>query len=827
MKSVFQVFKVLTFHYYRRFKLRWILCTSGVAIGVAVATSINLTSDRAVYSFSETLESVTGTANLQLTADPGLNPDSLWSASWLWKVGYYSPFIQTAGTSKGKTYRLYGFDFVGDRRIRQLQTLQNDSIKTTVNGVFIPVDSPLGKEGDTVTIVINAVRYQLIIAGKVSAISGKLPPRNAIFADLSLLLPITKTVSGLDISVPADSLDSVKNKLQLQFPTARIETLNERKQTTAELFSAFRMNLQALGLIALLVSAYLVYNTLFLSVIQRRQTINLLLSLGSHRRSIFIALLIEGAFFGTIGGLFGLAVGILLASLTYSEVSQTLTAVFQLSDSQLSSFSWMALAGSYLTGIIFATLAAWYPAWLGSGTPISRSLKRGQSEFSSARLKKSVIIGVSTLLLVLFSVWMASVTENPLWGYAGVTFSILMLSFLAPPVLILLTSLLKKLSSAGEILLATSSVKEHMVKVSIAVAALTMTLSMVGAVGIMVHSFRTTLDDWLTRSIVADIYLKSSSDPTQLVGTINPEVMAILRNHPMTENVITLRTTQIKIDGLLTDIGANETSVYFKASPADLVAGNPENLGLLQKKGGVAVSEVFANKHHLTAGDTVHIRQYAYPILAVYRNYSSDRGFLLMDTLQFSQLFGYKDPTAAAVFLKPGISSESALLSLRDSLKNFEMDLSVNKDIRENALAIFDQTFRMTRILQLISFFIALLAVITTLSSIILERRKDFATLVSLGSSTFGMYRSLSMESLILTGTSLILAAAGSGVLSALLIQVINRYSFGWTIVTDIPFGELAFTGVVMILVSLIAAAFPMKMIKKLNLPENLKGNIG
>lgn len=825
LKSGTIIFKTLSLGYYAKYPSRWILCVLGVAIGVAVSTSINLTSSRAVFSFSETIETLSGKANLQLTSPNNFYPEELSKLTFLWYYGYFSPFITVNGSSNKIAVKIYGFDFLGDKRIREYKLngkSDNYIQQNPIGGIIVPVDSPLGKVGDTVSFVINAKTYSFPIVGIIEAINGKLPPLNSAFCDLSLLLPIQKKISGIDIFINPDSIQTVSEKLKKEFPAAWVQTIQERKKSTNDMFSAFQMNLQALGLIALLVSAYLVYNTMNISVVRRRQYISTLLSLGADRVELLLALLAEGASFGLIGGLLGILFGGLLSSITYDEVSFTLTTALQLNDSKLQFFSINAIAVSLLTGIAFSILAAWYPAWKGSQLSISQSVKRGFSEFSSSKIKKSSVYGIICLFLGFSTIQLAHVYESPLFGYCAVVFSIGCLSFFAPVVTLLVSKLFYRISNRGEVLLAYGSIKEHIVKVSVAVAALAMALSMAGSVSIMVNSFRTTIIDWLDKNIQADIYIKSVSNDNVVIGTLSPEIQTILKNQPNTVDVLSLRNTQVLFQGKPVDIGANEMQQLFNLRNFKLDNGDIPEKTIPR---GVFISEVFANKFKQSKNDSILIQNQWFYVQGVYRNYSSDRGFILMDVADFISLFGYRDPTALAVYLKPEVDQQKTLLQFRQILKNYEVDLSLSSKIKNNALRIFDQVFRMTMLLQLIALGIAVLSVVTTLLSMILERKKDLAVLQAFGSLEYKLNFSLIIESLIIAVSSLISAAFGSFILSKILIEIINRYSFGWTIVTEIPFLNLFITGFVLIILASLATLYPMRLIKRQNLPTILKGN--
>ena len=149
--------------------------------------------------------------------------------------------------------------------------------------------------------------------------------------------------------------------------------------------------------------------------------------------------------------------------------------------------------------------------------------------------------------------------------------------------------------------------------------------------------------------------------------------------------------------------------------------------------------------------------------------------------------------------------------------------MSLSTEIRGQAIRIFNQTFRLTYILQMIAGGIAALSAITTLTGLALERRREFATLQALGARPGLLDRAMAYKSQIIAWSALLIALPGSVLLSVLLIHVINRYSFGWTIVTAIPYADLIVAALAITILALGAALVPIRLIRKQNIARILK----
>ncbi len=847
------IFRTLTSRYYRRHVGRFLLCVAGLSAGVAVAGAINLTNSRVIESFSDSLETLAGNSNLRVSDDRGIAPEELERLRFLWDYGQFTPYVRLDGSTQldsGETQAivLFGFDFLGARRIRGLETREKAGAEAEAAGgpapgitnddglpeIVVPANSVLGETGDLVTINLDGRRLRFRIQNILENINGRLPPLNTAYMDVAAALPLAPRglLSGVDIQVEPEAVAELRPRLSAAFPRAQIQTLSERSKITTDMLAAFQMNLQALGIVALLVSAYLVYNTINISVIQRESLIGSLLSLGAGPRQIFAALLAEGVWLGTIGGVIGLIFGYGLSLIASREVDLTLEAVFRLDALRSDATGWSALLISFGLGIVFSALAAWLPAYRGSRIPVASLRRPGRSEFRPRVLYISLAAAVLFLAFFAACFALARHWQSPGPGYGSVAALVGILSALAPLAIWALAKFARLFRASGPARLAAAAAREHILKLAVAVAALGIALSMAGAVSVMVHSFRTTVINWLNTTVVADIYIRSDSGANRLGGELEPELVAALRAHPLVAQALTIRSTERVFRGQMIRLGANEFDIAAERRPLSFVDGDIGDLLAAKAGRGVVVSEVFANRFNLGRGDAFRLGPHELKIHAVFRSYASERGYAFMDASLFDELFGARNPSGVALYLKEqdarGGSIEASYVSeamstIATDFKQYPLSISLSTEIRGKAIEIFNQTFRLTYILQMIAGGIAALSVITTLTGLALERRREFATLQALGARPRLVDRAMAFESQIIALASLLIALPGSVLLSLLLIHVINRYSFGWTIVTAVPTADLLTAAGLITALALLAALVPIRLIRKQNIARILK----
>ncbi len=132
---------------------------------------------------------------------------------------------------------------------------------------------------------------------------------------------------------------------------------------------AFRLNLTALSLLALVCGAFLIYNTMTFSVLQRRPLLGTLRALGVSRRELMRTVLGEAAILGLVGSLAGLALGAALGEGLLRLVSRTLRDLYFAHAVTELTLSPLSLGKGLALGVVASLLAAWRPAREAAAIP--------------------------------------------------------------------------------------------------------------------------------------------------------------------------------------------------------------------------------------------------------------------------------------------------------------------------------------------------------------------------------------------------------------------------------------------------------------------------
>jgi putative ABC transport system permease protein len=248
--------------------------------------------------------------------------------------------------------------------------------------------------------------------------------------------------------------------------------------------------------------------------------------------------------------------------------------------------------------------------------------------------------------------------------------------------------------------------------------------------------------------------------------------------------------------------------------------------------GGILVSEVLADRLGLREGSTVTITSPAGPlpvtVEGIFYDYATDGGKMVMDRAQYQRIWKDERVTVFPLYLKPGADVEQVRQSVVHTMS--ERDGSAvaplvirNKELRQEILDIFDRTFILTYVLEAIAIFVAILGIVNTLVTAVLERRRELATLQAIGASTRQVERLVLWEAAYLGMIGAVLGVVGGLLLAVVLIHVINKQSFGWTIQMTLPVGLLVQAVALSVGAALLAGYFPARWAARQPVVEGLR----
>jgi putative ABC transport system permease protein len=840
-------------------KLRSGVTVLAVALGVAIALSVDLANTTAVASFASSVNVISNHINLQvLGVGRGFDERTILRVQNVPGVLYANPAIEdslTVGARAGDSFSGEILRVLGVDLLRPVPG--SSGILSTPGGVATGTAAPdpwvlVNGHGAFISARV-AAKYHWQPGSIISALAGDrsvdlrvaaiLPPSVAgvdssvVFVDIATAQEIFGKVGRLDridcIVDPARLATTIAAVRRVLPPGVRAIEPKVRTGEIGRMLRSFELNLAALSYIALLVGMYLIYNTVAISVVQRRPEIGTLRALGVKRGQILRTFLAEGALFGAVGSLLGVVIGSVLATFSVAAVSRTVDTLYVASHADHVVYDPLVLLKAFLIGVVAAVVAALVPALEAAGTrPAITMRAQGYERRLTGLAPRAAIFGLGLLLVAWAATFMPAVGDVPLFGYAAGLLIIFAGSLFAPLAIAGLARLARAVlvsrSAPGEI--AAANLGSSPVRNSVAVASLMIAIAMTVAVAILIGSFRTTVVAWANDTLKADLFVRpmglgdASSD-----ATFSPTVASTIGRLPGVASIDVIREISIPFRGRITSLGATNLGDFASRRTVRFI-GRVDQDALQRGLPGstnVLISEPFATKFSLDTGDRFTLDTpsgtVTFSVAAVYNDYSSDAGVVLMDLATFRRLYRDSSLTSLAVYARPGTNLVALRNTIERSVLPLRVDTQTTRELRSLVITIFDRTFAITYALYVISITIAVLGVVSTLFALVLERRREIGLLRYLGLRTRDVRRMVYFEAAfigLLGGVSGVIVGV---LLALLLIFVINRQAFGWLIELHMPYDFLGEAIVLVVIAALVAGIYPAGVAARIRTSEAVR----
>jgi putative ABC transport system permease protein len=612
-------------------------------------------------------------------------------------------------------------------------------------------------------------------------------------------------------------------------PDVDLARFGARTDENRRMLAAFRWNLRVLSYIALIVGAFLIYNTISVSVVRRRTEIGVVRALGATRGKVLAAFLGEAACFGIAGAGIGLLIGRVLAESAVNLVAATVDSLYVSSRPGDITLTPQMVLAAFAVATAMAILSSLAPAWEASrASPVEAIARARREHHLRLKLTRNIVLSAALALAALAASLQAPVGGKPLFGYLAATLLIASAACGIPPLVSFVSSVsaaLMRRVAGAEALLALRSLSGSLRRTSVLVAALATAIAMTAAVAIMVGSFRQTVLLWMNDRLQADLYLRPAG-PVRAGHhpTLTPDTGDRLRSLAEVEAVDEFRAYDISYNGIPAILGGGNARIAARYGTRAFLSGAEAKPVFDRMASGddvVIISEPFANKHGLEAGDYVTLRLAGetrrFQVLDVYFDYASERGYIIMDRATLIRYL--PDPAASnvAIYLGPGVTLEDGRRAVEQALAGRRIVVLSNRALREEAIRTFDRTFSITYALEAIAVLVAVMGVAGALLALVIDRRREFGLLRFLGGSTGQLRRVVLFEAGMLGLLANVAGVALGFVLSLLLIYVINRQSFGWTIQFHWPVAILLGALTLVYLTTVLAALYPARVAARLD----------
>lgn len=814
-----------------------ILMVIGVMLGVAVVIGVDMANESASQAFNLSTSALTGKATHTISGGSrgldeqvyidlrlnGLNVDA-------------APIIAAFASSPelgDKTLQILGVDpFVESPFRNYLVGEDNIPIDSLGNFIAAPNSVLIARE--------QADQYSLQIGSQIKieyagttfpcTVVGLLETQDAlsqralnemVLMDISTAQEITGKLGLLDrvdLILPENEPQLLSGLQANLPPSAQILPVEARTGTVKEMTQAFRINLTALSLLAMVVALFLIYNTMTFSVNRRRSMFGILRSLGVTRQEVFRMVILEALVVGILGAFLGTLLGILMGRGTVGLVTQTINDLFFVTTVRDIPIPLISLLKGTLLGIFATTITAAFPAWEVVNIPPHSAISRSGLESKARAIVPWISLGGLGLTLVGTAILMIP-SDSLLISFSG-TFAIMIgLAMLTPLVTIWLMKAAasftqKFLGLTGR--MAPREVINSISRTSIAVAALMIAVAVTIGVTLMINSFRLTVNTWLDQILHGDIYISvPGATVSQPSYPLNPEVIAILENWEGIERVDILQTSVVESPAGPIQISANDNpfdgleQIYL----TDEIP--PAEIWDAVQRGAVIVSEPLANRLGIPSqgGElTLYTNRglHTFPVAGIYYDYSSSQGNAIFWLDIYRQFWADEQISAVAVVIAPNADLESVTQELKTELADVQnLLIRPNQAIRAETLEIFDRTFAITGALQIMTTVVAFVGVLSAMMSLQLDKRRQLGILRAIGLTGKQLWALVTLETGLMGAVAGLFAMPTGYVLSLILIYIINRRSFGWTLQMHVAPEPFLQAFAIALAASLLAGIYP------------------
>ncbi|HVE49663.1 MAG TPA: FtsX-like permease family protein [Casimicrobiaceae bacterium] len=796
-------------------RLRTSVAVFAIAIGVALGLAVQLVNRSAIDELTQSVRVLSGDADLAVRG-PRNGFDELTYADLARdnEVAVASPVVEleVRVAQSDQRLRVLGLDafragaiapgLVGDASDR-FDTLRGDTLFLS-NAALAALSRNVGE-----TLILDAGNRAISfrIAG---TIAGAARERLGVMdiAAAQDAFDWRGRLSRIDIRLrPGVTPQSFIARWQSRLPAGvAIDRPDATLRATESISRSYRVNLNVLALVGLFTGGLLVFTTQALAVIRRRTQFALFRTLGMTRARLARLCMLEGALIGALGSVIGIAFGYAIAYVALRVVGADLGSGFFRSVNARVDFDPLTLATFVALGVATAALASLLPAREAARASAAQALKAGDEEHALRRLRSPAqglcILGIGVALL-----WVPAIDGLPFAGYAAIGCfligTLLLMPWLARFVLARVPT-----PSQAPAALAIAQLRGAPGQVSVSLAAIVASVSLMVSMAIMVASFRQSLDDWLTHVLPADVYARARAPD---VAPLSPDDQRRLAEVDGVLRIEFFREAQLLLDPARPRVVLIARPIDEGSASSRLALTDPATARPAGAPPAAWVNEAMVDLYGFVPGKTVTLpiagRDVAFFIAGVWRDYARPQGAVVIDRDAYAQASGDRAATSAAVWLQPGVDANATRSALQRTLEGDQrLEVAAPSEMRALALQSFDRTFAVTYALEAAAVAIGLAGLSSAFSALVLGRRREFGVLRHLGMTRKQVGAMLASEGFFTSALGTIVGAAIGAAISLVLVYIVNKQSFHWGMDIHVPWRALVLLAVGVIVLSTVTA---------------------
>jgi putative ABC transport system permease protein len=810
--------RLITWPYVRRHRLRTVLTTVGIVLGVAVFVGMHTANESVLFAFYKTIDRIAGKAELQITAGEGGFPeDVLERVQAMPEVRAAVPVIEAAVDTRLKgegNLLVLAVDMTGDRSLRDYDLesgdeavvddplvflAQPDSLIITRefasrNGLQIGMKIPMRTmEGEK----LFTVRGIMKSGGLTQAFGGNLAVMDIYAAQA--VFGRGRTFDRVDLALAEGvTLEQGRAAIgQRLGPGFQVEPPASRGQQIDSVLRVYSFTANLNSAFALIIGMFIIYNSFSIAVAQRRREIGILRALGASRGQIRTLFLVESGLAGLVGSLLGLAFGVLLSRGLALYISELIAGVYGIAEraTEIATEPWLMLAG-LLMGVVTSLVAGFIPARNASRVDPIQALQKGRYQTLSAgenraRRLAAIALGGASLLLLVFA------SRLMVLFYAGFVMAVLALLLLSPTGALWLTRALRPILRwlrPVEGALAADSLIQAPRRTSATVTALMLSLSLVVGMGGIARAVYDSIMEWTTTALNPDLFVTASQSLTERNFRFPAELGDGLAKIEGVDEIQRVRSHRIVYKGTPVMIVAVEAKSMGDRARRPPVEGPDDMYDLAAQGKGVILSDNFARLRNLHAGNTIELATPSgvkkVAILGLVVDWSDQSGAILMDRASYVRWWGDDTVNVFRIYVKKGVRPQDVRQRIIARFAGTQrLFVLTNREVRTWISGLTDQWMGLAYAQIAIAVLVAILGIVNTLTVSIIDRRRELGVLQAVGGMRNQIRRTIWMEALAIGVVGLALGFAVGSVTLHYVLEISQRDVTGLALPYTFPWG--------------------------------------
>ena len=855
--NLFNLLRHISLKSIRWQKARLIMSFVGICLGVTTLVAMDIVIRSVRHSYEDSINHVAGRTALEISiGESGFAEQFLKRVQKAPGIAHAAPVIEAQArlsTKSARTLTILGVDVHQDQQIRdyrisgQSTDMRNPLMLLTEPNTILITQALAKREG----IKKDQDLYLETIYGmktfKVGGLLDPVGPAKAAGGDMAVMDVHTAQmafgkngrIDRIDlILLPGQTRDAARNRLRQILPEGyQVEPPAFRTGQIVDLLKIFRLNYYSMGFFALVVGLYLIFNSVYVSVVQRRKEVGILRAQGTTRGQIIWLFLSETLVLSFLASLLGLILGIVFAKLTVDLV--------QIEDMSGLHFMKTSLDGLLINrwdmakdvgiGIIASLLAATFPAVTASRiTPVSAIRLLPYSQESSWFGNKMILWAVVFFLLsFLVAVLNYLVAFNTLFFLLPAILFLLGLSLSLPSylrrfIIIFHRILSGPLGAAGR--LAGLNLQKNISRNAVVVGAVAVSIAIFVFGTHMVNNFRNSALIYADSYFQANMYVTTGGISAAKITPMPGEMVSEIKKIPGVLSVVPSRNIRLILEGRNAELASSDLTQRLVHMPWTWLTEKQRKdlLRLLPDQNNIMITDVLAARHRLERGQSLILPTpdgpVSFGIAAIGPLLGRSGGeVILMDSRTYQRY--WQDNLADSFAIK--LNSKNDFSSAHQAIierfgKDRRLFVSSANDLKEEMKKNISSGLLVFKAITIITLIIACLGILITLLASILERRREIGILLATGMTRAQITGMVIIESTLIGAAGGLLGLAVGLLISWRYWESLVHPLYGGSLTFHIQYAPLVWAFVLSIGLSILAGLYPARQAAKTNIAEAL-----